>query len=90
MSRDQKPKAVKAVTMEGGAASADGGLPGTEEQAEDTAQHGAADSAPAQGGAFPLVPSLLFLIGCIIGGAALTAVPHYKPEVAALLYGAQH
>lgn len=83
MSRDQKPKAVKAVAVIGsGGAPADGA---DAPQGAD-ADHGAEGHAPAKP-AFPLVPALLFLIGCIIGGAALTALPHVRPETAALLYG---
>lgn len=82
MSRDQKPKAVKAVTVAGG---------GTQPDSVDSA-HGAQLEQGAEGHASPkaamaLFPALLFLFGCVIGGAALTALTHYKPEVAALLYG---
>lgn len=86
MSRDQKPKAVKAVAIVGG-----GGAPSDSADAAQgaEAEHGP-DGHDQAKVAFPIVPALLFLIGCMIGGAALTALPHFKPEMAALLYGAKH
>lgn len=90
MSRDQRPKPVRAVTVAGSGAPADGGEGGAiaaEDLGDATAEQGAADHAPGRTGAVPLIPALLFLIGCALGGAALTALPHQMPELAASLYG---
>lgn len=83
MSRDQKPKAVKAVKVAESAVPAEGGGAATHGAGPEQGREG---HAPPKS-AFPLVPALLFLIGCIIGGAALTALPHSIPEMAAQLYG---
>ncbi|MDQ4421159.1 hypothetical protein OOT33_12045 [Sphingobium sp. DEHP117] len=90
MSQDQKPKPVRAVTMAGSGAPADGsegGAVATDDVGDDAAEQGAADHAPRRASTFPLIPALLFLIGCALGGAALTALPHQMPELAASLYG---
>ncbi len=88
MSRDQKPKPVRAVTVAGSGAPADEGEVGAIEAADlGDAEQGAADHASGRASAFPLIPALLFLIGCALGGAALTALPHQMPELAASLYG---
>lgn len=84
MSRDQKPKAVKAVAIVGRGGGAPADHASAPQGAE--AEHLPEAHAPAKA-ALPLVPALLFLIGCALGGAVLTALPHHMPELAALLYG---
>lgn len=82
MSQDQKPRPVKAVTIAGGEA---GNMPPQQDGTEQV------DANPgrkaASGASLPLLPALLFLIGCILGGAGLAALPHLSPELAEVVYG---
>ncbi len=88
MSRDQKPKPIRAVTVAGA-------VPVNEQIAVEASEAGSAASAgehqasgnvPTKPG-FPLVPAIFFLLACLLGGAGLTALPHVMPEMAGWFYG---
>lgn len=89
MSQDQKPKPIRAVSVAGAAPAveATGVETGEAENAASAGGNQVSGNAPPKPG-FPLVPAILFLFACLLGGAALTALPHVMPEMAGRLYGA--
>jgi hypothetical protein len=64
MSHDQRPARMRVVAD---AASRGNAVDTSEKQ---NGQAGAADSAAADG--LPIVPAMIFIIACIIGGAVVT------------------
>lgn len=86
MSRDQKPKPVKAVTIAGGGAPPGQGGSASPDAGGEGGDTAAGHDMEARQG-FPVVPAILFLLGCAAGGAALTALPHIMPDFAPRLYG---
>lgn len=86
MSQDHKPRAIKAVTV-AGAAPVDEQLDAAENTRADTIISGQDDTGTQSKSAFPVVPALVFLLACALGGAGITALPHFMSDFAERLYG---
>lgn len=86
MSQDQKPRPLKAVTITGGV---DANAPADPEEKPDATNVIAeqkTSAEPSKSGT-SLLPAILFLIACALGGVGFSTLPHLMPEMAERLYG---
>lgn len=86
MSQDQRPAKMKAVSVAKAPPPAGAGNPANDGAQDDPATgSGPAAARPASGPS--RLSAILFLIGCVAGGAGMAALPHLAPGLAASLGG---